>query len=262
MNIAVMDNETSALNNLIQIIQEIMPDVTPLGFTKAMDCLDYAENNRCDIAFLDIEMCDMNGIELAKKMKKINPRINIIFVTSHTKYQGDALALYVSGYVLKPATKGKIEKEFDNLRFPIKSLSSGLLRIQCFGHFDVFSGKNALHFKYKKTKELLAILIERKGATLTSGELMAILWEDESISKVSYFHNLLQDLLHTLEKYGHRDALDKWRGNLAIIPERIACDYYDWIKGIPYAKKAYMGEFMTQYSWAEKTLANIESSKL
>ncbi len=260
MNIIVTNNESLALNRLLHIIKEKIPDATPIGFTNTKDCLDYAEKNICQIAFLDIEMRDMDGIELAKKLKKLNPKVNIIFVTAYTKYQGIALSLYVSGYVLKPVTTEKIERELDNLRFPIIAPPQKHIKVKCFGHFDVFSGDNALRFKYKKTKELFAILIERKGSTLTSGELMAILWEDESISKASYFHNLLRDLSLTLEKSGHKHILDKRRGSLAIIPNNIICDYYDWIKGIPYAKNSYKGEFMSQYSWAEKTLAEIEHS--
>ncbi len=260
MNIIATDDESLALKSIIRAINAALPDVVPMEFTRAKDCLAYAEKNSCDIAFLDIEMRDMNGIALAKKLKKLNPQINIIFVTSYIEYQGDALSLYVSGYVQKPATKEKIERELDNLRFPIKHLSVKFLKAQCFGHFDVFVGDEPLKFKYQKTKELLAILIDRKGATLTSNELMSLLWEDDSINKSSYYHNLLRDLSISLEKAGHTDVLVKRRGTLAIIPEKIICDYYDWSKGVPYALNAYTGEFMSQYSWAEKTLGRIESS--
>lgn len=260
MYILATDDEPLALQSLIRAINEALPDVKPVAFTVANDCLTYAKTNPCDIAFLDIEMRDMNGISLAKKLKKINPKINIIFVTSYSEYQGEALSLYVSGYIQKPATKSKIKREIENLRHPIKSLSHEYLKAHCFGNFDIFIGDEPLKFKYQKTKELLAILIERNGATLTSNELMAILWEDDSINKKSYYHNLLRDLSDTLEKSGHRDVLVKRRGNLAIIPAKIICDYYDWFKGIPYALNSYTGEFMSQYSWADLTLGVIDRS--
>ncbi len=260
MNIIVTDDETLALQVLMRAISEALPNITPMGFSGAKDCLTYAEENPCDVAFLDIEMRDMNGIALAKKLKKLNPQINIVFVTSYTEYQGEALSLYVSGYVQKPATKAKIERELDNLRYPVKPLPTKYLKVQCFGHFEVFVGDEPLKFKYQKAKELFAILIDRNGATLTSNELMAILWEDESISKSSYYQNLLRDLSATLKKAGHQEVIIKKKGMLAIIPSKIICDYYDWSKGVPYALNAYTGEFMSQYSWAEKTLGSIERS--
>ena len=260
MNIIATDDEDLALKSLIRAINEAHPNLTPIGFTNAKDCLSYAEQNPCDVAFLDIEMRDMNGITLAKKLKKINPQLNIVFVTSYTEYQGEALSIYVSGYVQKPATKAKIQRELENLRFPIKPLPSKYLKAQCFGNFDVFVDDKPLKFKYTKTKELLAILVERNGATLTSNELMGILWEDEAVHKASYYHNMLRDLSNTLEQAGHGEVLDKKRGTLAIVPSKIVCDYYDWFKGVPYALNAYTGEFMTQYSWAEKTLGSIENS--
>ncbi len=260
MNIIATDDEALALQSLVGNISQAMPNSNPKGFSKAIDCLAYAEQNPCDVAFLDIEIRDMNGIALAKKLKKLHPQINIIFVTSYTEYQGEALSMYVSGYVQKPATKAKIERELNNLRHPVKPLPNKYLKAQCFGHFEVFVGDEPIKFKYHKTKELLAILIDRNGATLTSSELMAILWEDEAINKSSYYHNLLRDLSSTLEKVGHQDAIIKKRGVLAIIPSKIICDYYDWFKGIPYALNAYTGEFMSQYSWADKTLGSIERS--
>lgn len=63
------------------------------------------------MAFLDIDMRGTNGMELAKRLKENQPKINIIFVTGYSEYMGDAFSIHASGYVLKPPTKEKIELE-------------------------------------------------------------------------------------------------------------------------------------------------------
>lgn len=260
MNIIATDDEKLALEGLVNAIKEAEPAAQINGFHRAKEALSYAESHACDIAFLDIEMRDMNGLELAKRLKGFYPRINIVFVTGYTNYAGDALSLYVSGYVTKPATKEKIQREIQNLRHPIEIAPSNYIKVQTFGNFEVFVDNVPVNFKYTKTKELLAFLVDRKGALCTTGEIMSVLWEDAAAKKRSYYSNLIVDLVSTMAALGYEDVIVKRRGKLGIVPQKIVCDCYDWNKGIAYAVNAYQGEYMSQYSWAETTLGEIEQS--
>ena len=139
MRILCVDDEPLALEMLTQAIEEAIPDADLHPFRKQSELLADAEENGCDIAFLDIHMRGMNGVELAKGLKQINPKMNIIFVTGYDEYTGDAMRLHASGYILKPVTKEKIEEEISDLRFPIVPKNDALLKVQCFGNFDVFT---------------------------------------------------------------------------------------------------------------------------
>ena len=111
-------------------------------------------------------------------------------------------------------------------------------------------------FKYEKTRELLAFPVDR-GTLCTNGEIMAALW-DKTISR-SYLRMLRKDLTDTFQKAGCGDVIMQKRGSLAIVPERVSCDYYDWARGEPQACNAYRGEYMTQYSWSEITHGTLEA---
>lgn len=78
------------------------------------------------------------------------------------------------------------------------------IKIQCFGNFEIFVGGRPLSFKRSKSKELLAYLVDRNGATCTNGEMLAVLWEDkpDTASLHSHLRNLIFDLSHTLEDAG------------------------------------------------------------
>ena len=93
--------------------------------------------------------------------------------------------------------------------------------------------------------------MDRCGASCGADEIMSILWEDET--HLSYFQNLRKDLQNTLRRVGCGEVLEKTGKRLAIKPELVCCDYYQWRDGSQPGIDAYRGEYMTQYSWAEET---------
>lgn len=66
-----------------------------------------ASGKRFDIVFLDIRMEGMNGIETAKKLRKQQGDIILVFITGMKDYVFDALDLYAFQYLLKPVDEGK-----------------------------------------------------------------------------------------------------------------------------------------------------------
>ena len=128
-----------------------------------------------------------------------------------------------------------------------------MLTAKCFGTFDVFVNGKSLTFERSKSKELLAYLIDRRGCSVTSGELRTILWEDSGNekSKSTYLQLLKRDLLQTLKKAGVGDVLNLSWNKYAVDITKICCDYYDYLDNKPEGIRAYNGEFMSQYSWAE-----------
>ena len=139
MRILCVDDEEMMLQMLEMSVREARPEADVTGYEDADDLIEDAEKNGCDIAFLDIHMRGMNGVEVAKRLKQINPKMNIIFVTGFSEYTGEAMKLHASGYIMKPVTKEKVEEELADLRFPIVPKKDAVLRVQCFGNFDVFT---------------------------------------------------------------------------------------------------------------------------
>ncbi|MEG2929865.1 MAG: response regulator [Oscillospiraceae bacterium] len=262
MNIIAADDERIALRLLIGSINEAMPQAQVHGFSSGEEALAFGRENPCEVAFLDINMSDVDGIALAKHLKQVNPKINIIFVTAYKKYAMEALSLHSSGYIMKPATKEKIEHELENLRHPVPMQTKHKVWVQCFGNFEIFADGEPIKFAYSKTKELLAFLIDRKGAFCSNGEIIGALWEDDSDSakKNSYLRDLRADLMTTLTTFGAEKCIRRQRGIMAVSPDQIACDYYNWMQGDIEAINAYRGEYMSQYSWGEFTHGGIEMS--
>ena len=254
MKIFAADDEIYSLNQLEKTIREVAPTAELHIFQEPEELLEYASEHGCDVAFLDIEMGTYSGVDVAKQLKIWYPAVNIIFVTAYSDYMADAFKIHVSGYVRKPFRKEEIVTELENLRNPVQIPGKqDILTAKCFGTFDVFVNGKSLTFERSKTKEMLAYLIDRQGHAVTSGELRAVLWENSTSDKSSgsYFQKLKADLKNVLQKEGVAEVLKSSRNKYAIDPDKISCDYYDYLSDEPEGVRAYNGEYMAQYSWGE-----------
>lgn len=261
MKILAADDEQLALEMLVGTIKESCPDGEIYDFMKPAELLQFAESTPCDIAFLDIRMRGMTGVELAKKLKECTPHINIIFVTGFDDYTSDAMAMHASGYILKPVTREKVTAELADLRHPIVPKENVLLRVKCFGNFDVYSANGELvRFERSKAKELLAYLVYKKGTSCTIREIAAALFEDEvyDSKQRGYVQKIVASMIAGLKSVGAETVVKKKYNSLAIATSKLDCDYYRFEELDPAAVNSYEGEFMVQYSWSEFIVGYLE----
>lgn len=248
MKIIIVDDERIVLSAEVAAIKRVLPNDEIYSFQKASEAIDFAEKNRIDIAFLDINIKGITGLNLAEKLQSYNSKVNIIFCTGYSEYSLEAHDLYCSAYLMKPITDEKLKKALENLRYPITKKIE-CLKVQCFGNFEVYKDGVPVKFKHKKTKELFAYLIDRRGATASTKEMMTVLYEDND--KESYIRNLRADLKNTFDGLELGDVLIRSGGDVGVNTEKIKCDYYDYLDGY---KGLFRGEYMSQYSFAEETL--------
>jgi len=84
---------------------------------KPSEALKIVENGFIpDIAFLDVEMFGMTGLELAEKIKAICPRVEIVFVTGYSQYAADAFSIHAHGFLLKPVTLKQVQTEIQSIK--------------------------------------------------------------------------------------------------------------------------------------------------
>lgn len=260
MNYIAVDDEPFALEDFAESFQEAVPEERISLFGKPSLALQYVQSNQVDVAFLDIELGSMNGLDLAKKLKDIQPEIHIIFVTSHEKYAVGAFQIHAAGYLLKPVSAGDITRELTFLYGSLTANNNRKVRVQTFGGFAAYANGKLLKFKRSKTTELFAYLIDRHGAPVTTREACAVIWEDKpyDTAQKNYFQNLLLDLRTTLHEQGVEDILVHRHNSLAITPEQLNCDSYRFLDGDPWAINRYRHNYLPEYGWAEFRVAEME----
>lgn len=177
MLIYIADDEPMLLGDLRDAVSAAAPTAQIKEFEWAQPLLGEinTQKDSPDVAFLDIEMPEMSGLELARELKRTSPLTKLVFVTGFTQYAVEAFSLHADGYVMKPVSVEKNRAELDNLFRASPAETLKRLRVQCFGNFEVFLDGEPMRFQYRKTKELLAYLVNRRGAMCSNGEIMAAL---------------------------------------------------------------------------------------
>ena len=121
MTIVCVDNTPIMLQSLKENARNAYPFADVQTFSAEDAALEYAEKFGCDVLLCEINPPRLEGLFLAEKMKKINPRVNIIFVTvcSENEHAKAVLGLKPSGYLTKEASSAQILEELQNLRYPL-----------------------------------------------------------------------------------------------------------------------------------------------
>ena len=261
MYILAADDERIMLKELITELKQVFPNGDIQGFQEPLEAEAWAmelarEGKKLDYAFLDIRMRGMNGIELARRLKLLHPGTVLIFCTAYTEYAFDAVGMYAKGYLMKPISAQNIIRTLDEMVYDWRKSQEVQVErfwIKTFGNFEVFVDGQPLVFEREKAKEMLAYLVDRSGASVTTEQLAVVLWEDRAYDRTlkNYVSTVLGSLRKTLRKVGKEDILIKTRNHLSVNPEKIKCDAYDYEKGIVAAVNSFRGEYMVNYSWAE-----------
>lgn len=260
MNILAVDDEIHALNMIKSAISEAVSGASLYLCQTAELALDTARKNKMDVAFLDIHMAGMDGIELALKLKEINPLINIIFATGFSEYMKQGFEMHASGYLLKPVSADAIRRELENLRNPVEWNAEKRVRIITFGNFEVYVDGVPVKFERKQSKEILAYLIDKRGTSVTYPELAAVLWESGEYDRTQQ-KNLqvyIASLAKSLNAAGVRDLILKNRSGIVVNTAIVDCDYYRFLEGDTRAINSFAGQYMSAYSWAEFTTGYLD----
>lgn len=265
MHIIAIDNEQSALKVLKGVIEEVVPLATVHAFQNPLEALAFMKETKCEVVFLEIGMREMNGIILAKKLKEIYPKVNIVFVTEHSQYTNEVFALRASGYVNKPVTADKIVNEIENLR-NLVNWKEEEIRIRTFGNFDLFVNGEEVSFGREKSKEVLAYLVDKRGESVSRRELAYVLFESKEYSRntQNYLSKIIKELVNRLEEVGAGKILKRERNCYSVDVDAFICDSYNCEEEQVYSPEFNMfrGEYMRQYSWAEITLAKFYWNRL
>lgn len=259
MYILIYSKNNETINKLKNILLSMFDKQTLLIAKSEMEAREIIEERQISLAF--IEIGDLKEIELAKRIIKKNPVVNIIFIADNEKYARKAFEIFASGYIVKPITENIVKDNLEHLRFQLDYSNKNKVEVHCFGKFDVFVDGKPVKFLRSKSKELLAYLVDRNGTMCTSNDLLAILWEDKEPTKSlkQQLRNIISDLKKSLREVNGENIIIRENNEIGIDRDKIKCDLYDFLKGDPKALHSFNGEYMSQYSnWSYTMELNLQ----
>lgn len=260
MHVIYVDDEKPALENFRWTVAGFEEIKSLHLFDRAEKVLEWVKTNPVDVAFLDMEMAGLHGLELARKLKEVDRNIRVVFVTAYNQYALDAFRVDAIGYVLKPYSKEDIQKELEKISF-MRPIRQKKVEIKTFPSFCVMVDGMGLKISNAKAKELLALLVEHAGAGVTSGEAISYLWPERvnDASTQSLYRMTLKRLMDALREEGVEEIIGSSGREKYLRTEKVECDFYKVLDGEEDSYKYYSGEFMQEYSWAEVRNAQIYS---
>ena len=259
MRIICVDDEKLVLGFAVHLCKEL-PQVDEVkGFSSALEALDWLKENPADIALLDIDMPNMNGISLAVKIKEQCPHTAIIFLTGYSHYAVEAFKIHAQGYLLKPISKEKLAEEIDYALSAKAPVRYPHLYARTFGEFNLLIDGKPVHFARSKSEELLAYLIDKRGAGVSRSVVFAALYEDALYDRKmqKQLDVIIRSLRETLVQNGADGLFQMKAGKLWVNTEMFECDLYRLLDGDADAVNSFRGEYMSSYSWASMTETNI-----
>lgn len=266
INAICVDDEKFVLKDIIRTVKSI-EDITEItGFTDVFQALDFLQSNSIQIAFLDIDMPELNGLELARKIHEVSPLTAVIFTTGYPQFALDAFREHAIGYLLKPIKRDDIISELENYKRIQQTAyahdtQKPKFYAKTFGSFDFFVDGESLKFSRSKAKELLAFLIDRQGSSMTRKDIAAVMFPETQYDRncQSYLTKIIADMTKTLEAAGASKIIIHTGDTYAADFSQFGCDYIDYLNGKPMNESdMFSHEYMSQYSWAEESICRFE----
>ncbi len=186
----IVDNEEPAINILRLLLERTGQVKVTAGFLNVADALAGLKFSEPDIAFLDIEMPETNGLELAEKILALNSDMEIVFVTAYDHYALEAFRVNALDYLLKPLSVEEVERTVARLlkrkrgSAAAQPFTSG--RIYCFGKLSVYGAGSEQPVKWRtaKTEELFAYLLQHLEQEVPKWKICEALWPEYNADKV------------------------------------------------------------------------------
>ncbi|OKP91652.1 histidine kinase [Paenibacillus helianthi] len=213
--VVVVEDEKPILE-LMKVVVGRNPDCQVVGaFSNPLEALEALPSLKPDIAFLDVEMPKLSGLELAGRMIDCCEHTRIVFTTAHKEYALEAFNVFAFDYILKPITPASVQRITDRLLKesgrPVSTnmdLPSQRTSIRCFGGFEVRNFKGDLvRWPTRKTEELFAYLLCYPNQEAGKWQLVDALWpEMDEARSVHNLHNTVYRLKKILKE--HQLGLD------------------------------------------------------
>lgn len=280
MKAILVDDEMLALRRMEKLLKEQDGKEVPIeivgSFQNPHLALEVAERETFQLVFLDIEMPEMDGMELAERLLRIQPHLHIVFVTAYNEYAVEAFELNALDYLLKPVQRTRIEKTLKRLAKPVQandegkhSQLEGMLCTLSYLHYITPQQElKTFHWRTVKAQELFAYLLHHREQTLRKDTILDLLWPNYRIEKSSaHLHTTIYQIRQVIKQRALRIHIKYMDEGYRLELGGMKLDKEEWEKAMRLAPQvspetiqehqkllnAYRGDYLAehQYLWAE-----------
>lgn len=280
MRVILVDDEQLALETLgIQLLE--IEGVEVVGkFLNPLHILSKLKEMNVDVVFLDMDMPEIHGLELAEQLHAIASDLEIVFVTAHPDFALEAFEVNAIDYLLKPVIQGRLNKTIKKLQtklqaFQNKPKNAGYIVAKTFGDFQLESSQGEIiKWRTKKAKELFIYLWVYQEKGRNKERLIDDLWPNLPLEKASsLMHTTVYQLRKVLKDLGEKDPIlsvnNQYllnvtvKSDVSLLEEAIASTHNRFAH-VEELLTRYTGDFLEAdtYSWVLNKQHTIKESFL
>ena len=189
---------------------------------------------------------------LAAQLRVLKPGMIMLYLTEDPEVAATAIRQKVDYVIFKPARHGDVSDAMERASL-LMPRQRKLAYASVFGSFDLNIGGSSVQFRSAKARELMALLVCRRGRPVSIHEIVDCLWEKDAMADVNSvgYRKAIKSLADTLADYGAQRLLVRSRGYCRLRAELVDCDYYAFLAGDRRALQLFQGVFLPEYAWAE-----------
>jgi two-component system LytT family response regulator len=223
----IVDDELAAIGNMADLLVAAGSVQIVGEFMNPLEALEALKDLQPDIAFLDIEMPGIHGMELANRMLDVSGRMKIVFVTAYSEYAIEAFELNATDYLLKPVSLHRLKLTLERAT-PGQPAGEGerKLLVRCFGKFKVEDeAGRTIKWRTSKTEELFAYLVDKNGKEAGKEQIVEALWSSfDEKRALTNFSTCLYNLRKALKELGWPELIVSSNGMYRLDMEQIISD--------------------------------------
>ncbi|MFD2629964.1 response regulator [Oceanobacillus kapialis] len=284
MKAVLVDDEPLALGFLKRQLEKVSSIQVLETFTYFDSSSNISVIKETDIVFMDIEMPERNGFQLAEQLLELNPGLEIIFVTAFNQYAVQAFEVHALDYILKPVQTERLKKTVKRAEERINAKQEAISEKPTKLCINV-SGELMFHLTNKdpeivtwrtlRARELFLYLLHNRDRSINKDVLTELLWAEVDQEKAyAQLYTTIYHIRKTLSNYRDYLTLKSVQGGYKLILSNTIIDLYVWEKKlknlstlegqtIPIAEELmaiYKGGYLQEYGyvWAEAERVRLE----
>ncbi|OPJ63744.1 response regulator [Clostridium oryzae] len=252
----VVEDEWYNLQEISELIKDTGCIAVEGKYLNPLDALEESDDISPQLAFIDVDMPEMDGITLAEKLMEKNPKINIVFITAYDQYAVKAFDVNALDYIMKPINIKRfnvmIEKVKNKINF-IEHNGTSTLTIKCFDDLLVNIDGTPVKWGRSKAEELFALLLMNLDSYVHKDVIIEYLWPKyEKHRALPILQTTVYKTRKIFAELKDKVSLDYSGNKYCLIIRNAQCDYIEFNKALA----NYTSEDETTYGAVEEA-ANI-----
>ena len=152
IHVALCDDDPHFLKQLRQATAQWFTErqiiFSAIEFSSAKHLLDSVKETSYDVFFLDIEMPEVDGMQLAKLIRETLPDSIIIFLTSHDEFAPDGYRVQALRYLSKQTWKKFLSEALDAATAQVEKQGTGSLTVSHYGNIQRIPHRDILYIRH------------------------------------------------------------------------------------------------------------------